>query len=155
MAETSTRQRIIDALVARLAAINGAPPFQTQLGSTIFLGEFPGLGPDDPAEALVVLPDTDTIVHQRANILSDWPIIIGAVARSGPRCKPWPVIEAAIADIKRAIELEDRYLGIAECRTGKGIQRGATQVFERPAGAVHVGAGVTYTVPYIESWGTP
>jgi len=153
MATQSARERILDALVQRLSAINGVAPFQTELGTKIYLGEVPGLGPDDPIEALVLIPDDETIEHQKLNLQIDWAIVIGAVVRSDAD-RPWARVEHAIADIKRAVELTDRRLGIP-ADVNNPIKRGATRVFERPEGSHVVGAGVTYIVPYVESWGMP
>jgi len=154
MAPQSARERIIHALVQRLAAIDGVPPFQTRLGvGKIYVGEVPALGPDDPAEALVVIPDDDQIHHQRRNFEIDWPIVIGAVVRADV-VDPWVPVEQAIADIKRAVELADVYLGLP-ADVKNPMKRGATRVFERPEGSTVIGAGVTYVVNYVESWGAP
>jgi len=154
MAIKSARERIIDAIVQRLTEIDGRPPFETALGaSRVYVGEVPALGPDDPAEVLVVIPDDDTIEHQRMNFQIDWSIVIGAVVRADID-QPWVSIERAIADIKRAIELADRQLGLP-ADVNHPMKRGSTRVFERPEGSYVVGAGVTYVVPYVESWGAP
>ncbi|MGE3175918.1 MAG: hypothetical protein AB7O32_00495 [Vicinamibacterales bacterium] len=152
MATPSTRQQILEALKTRLSAIDGRPPFETEIGRTIHLGEMPALGPDDPIEACVLLPEDDVVDFQRANLLIDWPITIGAVVKADLD-EPWVLVERAIADIKRAVELADRRLGIALVRDQ--MRRGTTRVFERPEGSTVTGAGISYTVYYQEAWGNP
>src|SRR5690554_2308834 len=101
----------LDGFEARLPAINGAPPDSTAIGNVHFLYQVPALGPDDPAEALAIIPEPDTVGWQKQRALVDLPIVIAAVVKA-ERARAWHFVEAAIADIKRAIEQPDRTLGI-------------------------------------------
>jgi hypothetical protein len=152
----STRQLILEALTTRLAAIDGRPPFQTEIGNIIFTHEAPELGPDDPGAAVAVIVEPDAVQWQKQNVLVDLPVMIGALVRvhGAAWAKAFETAEAGVADIKRAIELADRRLGIDNVDS-RGIKRGATSIFERPTGSVTVGLGVEYTISYVEGWGTP
>lgn len=149
----STREQIVAALVDRLAAIDGTPPFQTNAGAHIVRNEAPGLGPDDPDAVILVRTETDSVGWQKQNLLVELPITIAAVVKAALD-EPWDAVEAIVADIKRAVEREDRRLGI-ENVDSRGIKRGPTSVLDREAGSSTVGVGILYAVPYAEGWGTP
>lgn len=149
----STRQSIIEAFKARAQTINGAGDFVTSAGALVLLGEAPNLGPDDPDDAIILVVDDDVVTAQPGGKFTiALPIIVGIVTKAS-LAEPWVRIEAGIADIKRAIEIADRTLGVGQVRPR--IERGTTKVLERSAGSAIVGAGITYTVPYEEAWGLP
>jgi len=67
-------------------------------------------------------------------------------------------VEDALADIKEAVEVEDRSLGgllIGGRNNPEGLQRGTTEPFERRSGSEVVGALITYACRYAEAWGQP
>ena len=164
----SKRQQILTEVLTRLAEIATANGFATDAGQLLFVNESPDLGPGDPDAAIAVLVREDVITHQMAKFQIQLPIDLCAivkvpVAEDGAaatetdpgRPHPWAVTEAAIADIKRAMEIEEtppRSLGgLAAPR----FERGTTRPVPRDEGSTSVGAMIRYTVPYLEGWGQP
>lgn len=149
----SRRERILVALRDRLAAISTQNEFATDAGKTIFLGEVAALGPDDPPVAIAMVIQEDQVVAQVQGLkfLIHLPIEIQAIAKA-TLDEPWLAAEAVLADIKRAVELEDRTLGGLVTKT---FDRGSTRVLEREEGSTTVGGGITYVFPHAEGWGQP
>lgn len=158
--ETSRRERILEAIVCRLAVITRNNLYRTDLGMKVLLGELPRFGPDDPPQVLVVIPQEDRLDAdwQEGKIPLSWLIDI-AVLVNPDLARPWAIVEAGLVDVKKAIEgPEDRTLG-GLLKGGKnnpgGLLRGTTQTFKRAAGSEAVGAMVSYIAPYWETWGNP
>ena len=147
----SKREAILTALIARVSAIQVANGFATDAGAVVIVGETPELGPDDPTVALAVILGDDQPGYQGEHVFVELPIGIQALARADLE-QPWLSIEAVIADIKRAVELEDRTLGGVVRRF---LQRGPTRALPREPGSTTVGAVVTYIAPFVEQWGNP
>ena len=147
----SRRRLIVEALKARVEAIRVANGFETDAGVTVFLGETPPLGPDDPETAIAIVVGDEDPQYQGANLFIRLPVAIQALARADLE-QPWLAVEDLIGDIKRAVELEDRTLGGLVKRQ---IERGSVVALEREPGSTTVGAAVTFVCPYVEGWGTP
>jgi hypothetical protein len=153
----SRRQRILEALKARVEAITIANGFQTDIGLTVLLGETPTFGPDDATQVLAILPGEDQILGQQAKVSILLPVNI-AVIVSPDIAQPWVIVEQALSDIKQAVELVDRSLGgLLTPGDGnvEGLVRGTTEIFERTSGSDAIGAAITYGCKYAESWGNP
>lgn len=153
----SRRLRIIDALKARVEAIETVNGFNTNAGQRVYLGELPELGPDDPEAVIAIIPREDIVPDALNNIPIKWPIDIFVLV-SPDIAAPWIVTENALADIKKAVELEDRSLGgllMGGRDNPGGLVRGTTETFPRQTGAEVVGASITYMAPYAEAWGFP
>lgn len=153
----SKRQRILEALKARLREISVENGYATNAGDHIFLGSLPNLGPDDPAPCLAIVPGDDAPGSQQAKVMIDWPIDIYVVASVDLKGgDPWVAIEDGIADVKQAIELEDRGLreGVTQLLADK-IRRAPVRTMPRESGFPLVGAMVGYVAPYWEVWGAP
>jgi hypothetical protein len=148
---STRRQAILDALSTRLGAIQVAMGFATDAGQTVLLGEVPNLGPDDPAVVLALLVGDDTSKYQGAQLLIRLPVHIAIVANAD-LAESWKTVEAAIGDVKQAIELEDRTLGGL---LKSELERGTTRTLPREQGSTVVGAAVAYFCSYAELWGTP
>lgn len=148
----SRRQQILEASVARLAVIQRGNGYATDAGDAIQLGEFTELGPDDPAEAIAVVPGEDVTRTQGDKHGITLPLEIQAIARVDLD-EPHAAAEAVLADIKRAYEQADRTLG--GLLEGKGIRRLVTRTLPREAGMTTVGVGVTYLLDFQETWGDP
>ena len=146
------RRRILEACIARLNEISRANGYETDAGAAIFLGVVPELGPDDPAEAIAILPEDDRVTWQGEHAHLVWPIQVAGLAPASSD-EAWLVVEAIVGDIKRALELEDRALSRLLVRPG--IDRRSTRVVPREAGSMTVGAAVTYENSYTEQWGRP
>jgi len=154
----SRRQRILEALQARVEVIRVENGFQTDLGKTVQLGVLPTFGPDDPPQVLAILPGEDVIGDLQ---LGKVPIMLPvnfAVLVKPDVSEPWVIVEQGLSDIKKAVELEDRSLGglLSPGRNNaEGLVRGSTETMERRSGSEVVGALITYGAKYSESWGLP
>lgn len=158
MAGESRRQLILEALRTRAAEIEIANGFQTDVGKRLYFGEVPNLGPHDSNQALAIIPMEDQIGElQLGNLSILLPVNFVALAKP-TLSEPWVIVEQVIADIKKAIELEDRTLGgllTGGRNNPEGLIRGTTEVAVRQSGSDAVGAMVTYVCHYAEAWGHP
>lgn len=145
------RQLILSTLIERVSVIRVANGYQTDAGATLFIGETPPLGPDDPAAALAIVVGDEEPLYQGEQLFIRLPYDIQALANPGLE-QPWLVVEATITDIKRAVELADRTLGGLVKRQ---IERRAVRSLPREPGTETIGAAVTYVAPYTEKWGDP
>jgi hypothetical protein len=145
------RERILGEFVARLQTIRTENGYATDAGALILLGDVVALGPDDPPAAIAIVPQDDRPRFQGMQHFLEWPIEVQAIV-TPDLDKAWLSVEAIVGDIKRAVETDDRTLAGLVPRT---IERGTTRVLPRDPGVSVVGAGVTYLVPYAESWGNP
>lgn len=141
----SVRQQILAAIQARLQAIQIANGFQTDAGSLVFLGESPQLGTDDPIAAVAIVPQD---AQFGANRVETWSIEIQGLTKADLD-QPYVAIEAIVADIQKAMELDDRSLG----GLVKYVDGGSIRALPRDPGATTVGAGVFYTFTRIRVWG--
>lgn len=157
-ASPGRRQQILEALKRRLEAIEtdavveAHEPFQTDAGAAVYLGEVLELGPDDPDYVVAISPAPDQPTWSNRRVAIAWDLEIQAIAKADLE-EPWVTVEEVIADIKRAVELDDRTLG--DLLTTKGMERGATRMLEREPTSLTVGAGVTYRLMFVEAWGHP
>lgn len=148
---SSTRQQIIEAVKARLEAIDGEAPYETAVGERVYVNEYPAMGPDDPLTAIVVTIGDDIPKGTAEHVILELPMEMHAIA-SDRIDDCWLAVEPVLADIKRAMEQADRTLGGLVRRF---MQRGITRTLPRDEGSTTVGAGITYVFPYLEAWGQP
>jgi hypothetical protein len=158
----SKRQAAIGDLVGRLAFITKAKGYNTDAGEHIFVGEAPTFGEADPPEALAVLVEEDSVQVNGGVIRARTPIEIWAVVPAGTS-DPLLAVEAIIADIKEAVEIEadgavDRFLGVLT-EDGKpygtlprGLERGTIKPLRRQEGSTYVGVAVEYVAHFEERW---
>ena len=111
----SIRKRILTEVKARLERVTVVNGFTTDAGMALLLGVLPKLGETDPDAAIAIAPQEQTPVPLTLqHVGGDWPIEIIAIANaSANRDEPWLVVEDVLADIQRAMELEDRTFGRA------------------------------------------
>jgi hypothetical protein len=147
----SRRQNILSELMVRLGRINTSNGFQTAAGDLLFIGERPVLGPSDPAQSIAVSVKPDIPGYQGENIAMELPVAIAAIVRADTD-QAWASIEAIIADIKEAVEIDHDFGGLLDPR---GLERGTTEPYDRESGDTVVGATVNYTFRYREQWGAP
>ena len=150
---TTRRQSILEVLITRLELVQVVNGFATDTGAAVYFGEVPALGFDDPEQAiaLVVGVETPQWMQDGKKFQILLPVNIAAVAKADLSA-PYLVVEQVIGDIKRAIELEDRYLGgLVEWP----LERGPVQTLTREPGSTTVGAAVTFAIRYTEGWGNP
>lgn len=153
MPAASRREAIIAAMAARAEAITLNGGFNTDLGLQVAINDVPPFGPDDPRQALVLLVGDDEFTSQGAG---NWFIyrlqLTFVVLVDADLEDAWRTIEQGIADVKRAVELEDRRLGGL---LANPFERGAVETAPREPGSLAIAATVPYIVTIKEGWGTP
>jgi hypothetical protein len=147
----SNRSEILEIVKTRLQAIRLGSGYATDAGATVFMGEAPSLGPDDPTTAIAIVIGDDEPRYQGEQILIRLPLTIAALAQANLD-DPWGSIEAILGDIKQAMEVKDRRMGRA---LKSPLTRGSTRTLAREPGSTTVGIGITYLIDYAECWGTP
>lgn len=151
-ATASRREQILEAVNARLARIKAGPTFQTDAGRQVFINETPPFGPDDEPAAIAVVIGEDQITKiVGGKVFLILPIEVQAIA-SSDRTGAWRFTEPVLADIKRAMELDDRTLGGL---IDQWLTRNSTRTLERDEGSTTVGVAVRYDLSYSETWGHP
>lgn len=151
MATASRRQLIVLEFLNRLSAIKQSEGFQTDAGFRVYLGEVLALDNDDPDAVIALVVRDDIPGRTMENVSITLPMEIQAVAKADIN-QPLLAAEALIADIKKAIELPDRFLGGL---LKERITRSQTRSLPREAGSPTVGISITYLVPYVEAFGRP
>lgn len=147
----SRREHILETLRERVRVIRRAAGYASDAGETVFMGEAPELGEDDPEQAIAIIVEDEAPGHVGENVQSLLPVTIAALAKADLD-EPWMSAEAVLADIKRAVELADRTLGGA---VRDRMQRGITRTLQREPGSVTVGIAIQYLCPIVEKWGNP
>jgi len=147
----SARQTILEAFKACLQTIQRANGYQSDVGLRVFMGEVLVLGEDDPDEIAAVVVQEDEVRFVGKKLAVRLPVQLQAQAKA-TLDEPWARVEAVIADIKTAVETENRDLG---GRVRWQIGRESTRAMDRQEGSLIVGASITYVVPYGEAWGMP
>jgi hypothetical protein len=158
MATLTRRQRILEAIKARLVRIRVEYGSQTDLGLQVYMGEVPTFGPDDHQQILAIIPREDVIDSQQVGKVFLYLPIDVAVVVTPTVAKPWAIVEAGLADIKVAMETGDLSLGgllVPGRDNPQGMLRGTTEPFPRRSGSDVVGALVTYVCHYAEAIGNP
>lgn len=148
----SSRSLALAEMRTRLKTIRRINGFNTDAGQEVFLGEAPVLGADDPTEVLALVVGADTPGFQGEAVVVSLPVEVQINVKIEALADPWMTLEAAIEDVKKAIET-DHELGGKLIR--RGLERGPTRPFDREAGSLFVGAGIEYTLKFGESWGAP
>ena len=161
---TSKRQAALTDLLNRLSFITKAKGYNTDAGASISQGEAPRFGDaEDPETALAVFVGDDVPEHAGGMIRTRVPIEIWATVPAG-LSSPLLAIEAIIADIREAVEIErdggvDRSLGLmaegGPATMPTGLERGSTRPLRREPGSDYVGASCEYVARFETSWGTP
>lgn len=143
----SQRGDIIAALRARVSTIRKADGYATDGGLKVFVSESPDLGPDDPMEAIAIVP---LDAEPDANRMETWPIEVHALVKAD---LDEPVLSAfaILEDVVRAMELSDRTLG----GLVKHIEMGTQRTLEREAGSTTIGVMQSYRLSRVREWGTP
>lgn len=154
---SSRRQLLLKAFETQLAAIvagETAPlgdTFETDAGRSLFRGDVPQLGPDDPDQVIAIMPRQDEPrAIGRVAFQVVLPIDVHAVVKVDLD-DPWTVAEQVVADIKRAIETEDQgFDGLLQDLVREGVS-----VHPRDPGSTVVAITVPYLCTFLEQWGRP
>lgn len=148
---SSSREAAIGVLKDRLESITVANGFATDAGNRVFVAERPVLGPDDPTSAIAIVVKDDQPTFQGEHVVVTVPVDLQAIVKVDVD-GPWMMVEAVVADIKRAVEL-DRDLAGTLIRLG--LERGSVRPLDREEGSEYVGAAVQYRLVMAEAWGNP
>ena len=148
----STRQTFLEEIFrARLQTIRVTAGFNTDAGETVFLGEVANLGPHDPDTAIAIVPgDIEVRRDQARKLFVQLPVEIQLVAKVSLD-EPWVRIEQMLADVQKAIEVDDDLIRGAE----RSLAYGSERVLPREAGMTTTGAGITYVATWARKWGQP
>lgn len=152
--EDPRRHRIVAAFAGQLEEITIENGFRTDAGLALYVGMIPELGGDekgDPDLALALIIGEDVITWSGLKAFITVPIETHILAK-GTRLESWLRVEAALADVKKASELEDEFLG--GLLTSR-LKRGSTKTRPRESGSLMVGAQIDYEARYAEAWGAP
>lgn len=157
----SRRELAFNDLLHRLEFVQTANGFNTDAGLSLFIFEEAQLGDDDPI-AIQVEPGADRPTMAGRRITAELPIQIQALVFSpafGTVAEKVHALEGLVADIKRAVEIDDG--AKADLQHGlegtrpKGLIRGVTLPLERKPGSLIVGVAVEYIAIFQEAWGEP
>jgi hypothetical protein len=160
----SKRRKAIDELVRRLGFIQLAKGYSCDAGLSILLGEAPSFGEDDPLAAIAIAVGGDEPETTGGLVRTRTTFEIHAMVRADMDA-PLLALEALIADVKAAVEIEGRdqnqLLGgdasIDRSLDGvtlpKGFERGPIRPLNREAGSTFVGAVCEYIGTFEERWG--
>jgi hypothetical protein len=161
--DISKRQAALTDLVNRLRYIAVAKGYNTDAGARIYLGEMPRFGQGDPPAALAVAIGDSVPEQAGPTVRSRVPFEVWAIVPAGT-ADPLAAVEAIIADILEAVEIEDnptrtRALGtmldgVPHGTTPKGLERGVIRALRREEGSEYVGAAVEYIATFETPWGT-
>jgi len=150
----SRRQRIVETFLSMLGSIEVSNDFRTDAGRALYCGFIPELGTEkgDPDFAVALIVGDDVITSSTGGKkFITLPIEIHILAKA-TRVDSWLKVEAGIADVKQAIEVDDEFLG--GLLTSR-LEPGSTSTRPRESGSLMVGAQIDYEARYAESWGAP
>lgn len=158
----SRREVALADLLNRLRFISKAKGYNTDAGLHISQGETPHFGPDDVGAAIAVFVGDDTPEMSGGMVRTRVPIEIWATVPANMTA-PLLSIEAIIADIREAVEIEkdgstDRSLGVVDgspATMPTGLERGPTRPLRREPGSEYVGVSCEYVARFETPWGTP
>jgi len=148
----SRRADIIQEMRTRLAGISVSGGFRTDAGANVLVNELPEFGESAPAAVIVLMVGTDERTWSGKAFMVRLPLaVMGLVdtdrADTGDA---WSLAEDLAADIKQAIETDDRRLNDLLMEF---LERGDTEILAREPGTSTMGVVVNYVAPFKEPWG--
>jgi hypothetical protein len=149
------REQLLGAFKARLQEITEANGFWTEAGLTVFMGEAPDLGPNDPDQAIAIVVGDEEQNWQLPGkgIGIRLPLAVQAVAKVGTdEDAAWQTVERLIGDIQRAIETTDP---LVDGWSDWPLEIGPVRTLKRETGSTNVGSELTYRAVYKRGWGSP
>lgn len=147
----TSREGLVTWLTEQLAGIRVTNGSQTDAGETVFAGEAPELGPDDPDAAIALLLEDEETTWQRGGkaAVVRLPFTISAIAKADLEA-PWKTVEQVLGDVRLAIEVEDRTLGGL---LSDPLDWSSVRTLKREPGSTTVGVAVTYLAILKRGWG--
>ena len=154
---TPKRQRIIEAVGARLESIRTTNGFETDAGLAVYYGPVV-LGPDDAKTVIAIIPGdtgTSTASQSAGKKVITLPIEIQIAVRDfnpqpGVLETSWLNAEKVLGDVKRAIEAAELVDLLAV-----DVEAGEVVPLRRTEGQSFVGLSAQYQITYTENWGDP
>lgn len=153
----SRRKDIVGEILARLQGISVAGGFRTDAGGTVLVNELPEFGEvapggDTPAAVLVIMVGADERTWSGKAFMARLPMAVMGLVDTDrvDTGDAWMLAEDLAADIKQAIETEDRRLGTLLMEF---LERGDTELLAREPGTSTMGVVVNYVAPFKEPWG--
>ena len=147
------RLRILYAVRDRLQVINQAAGYYTDVGRDVRLDRRdPDLEHAPLCHLYFEAGEVQRTQNERQSI--DQPVTIVAVAPLKSH-EPEELGEMLLADIQRAVELNDRSLGGLLSLATEGLQPVAFEISMPESGSNVVAAAISYAAPYIRPSGDP
>ena len=148
----SRRKKIIGRFAELAKQITVENGYRTNAGLYVKVNKRLVFGEGDPKYGIAIIVGLESVKPAPEHVVVRLPINLQAIVAETDVEEPWDVVEDVIADIKQAVEQQDRTLG----RLVKSeIERGATQTLEQEPGSEFTGTEITYIATYPEMWGHP
>jgi hypothetical protein len=152
----SRLELILEAAKGRLEAISTTGGYSTDAGQAVYLGAVPALGPHDDTAAIALLPGFENLkvvggFNQFTLVLQIQALVF--VPSDERLSDSFLTALAMLADIRKAMELEDRTLGGK--LGGNGLEAGLPSLVERETGSQFVGVQMEYRGLVKNDWGNP
>lgn len=145
--------RILQAVAARVQAISQADGHYSDVGADVRLDRYEPNVEDLPA-SLVFLGERVREDHRPGAAKAQQSLVIAAYVKADSRGSEEIAIQL-LADIQRAVELEDTTLGGLLQGTQYGLAWAGDEILQPNQGEHIVGAQVTYAIPHIRKSGDP
>lgn len=141
-------QRLLATVLDRLETISPANGYETKAGESVFDGEVPDLGEDDPDDAIALIPD-DSAVNDTGYVFLGIPLRVVILTKATQE-RPTVRREAIMGDVKRAVEIDRTLGGLV-----KDVKRVAENRYVRSSGSDVIAAELVYDAQLVEKWGDP
>lgn len=151
MATPSRRHQVILALQARLQTIRPDAGYATDLGLRVFYGRREPTE-DDAMPTCYLGVDESPGTPMGNRIDRELPVVVQILARADP-VNPLAPIEPPLEDVQRALWPYPWLLAAVDFAVE--LRVGAVRTFDREVGGHYVGAELTATVLFHETWPAP
>jgi hypothetical protein len=151
----SKRSQIIAAWKARLVAIAIGDGFETDAGLSVYVGFVPTLGEQDAELSLALTVGVDTVPNpllKKGKAFVELLLTVTVLAKTAS-LDAWQVLEAGLADVKRAIEgpTDKTFGGLVTAE----IERVAADGIGRGSGGQALSTSQAWKVSFQETIGNP
>lgn len=145
--------RILQGVADRVRVIGQADGYYSDIGRDVRLDRYEPAADDLPA-ALVFLGERVREGHRPDAAKAQQSLVIAAYVKADGRASEEVAVQL-LADIQRAVELEDSTLGGLLQGTQYGLAWAGDEILQPDQGEHVVGAQVTYAIPHIRKSGDP